>query len=79
VTRSAPEALNITDEGAVGQVFAGRTHVELVLISAGTLRNGAIVENDLATLRRIVDERLWGLSYMVRHAADQVGMVGGGD
>jgi NAD(P)-dependent dehydrogenase (short-subunit alcohol dehydrogenase family) len=26
-------------------------------------------QNALATLRRIVDERLWGLTYVVRHAA----------
>jgi DNA-binding transcriptional MocR family regulator len=28
VTRSAPEALNITDEGGVGQLVAGPTHVD---------------------------------------------------
>ena len=28
------------------------------VISAGTLRNGAIVKNDLTTLRQIVDARL---------------------
>jgi hypothetical protein len=79
VTRSAPEALDMTDKGTVGQVFADLNRVDHVLISDGTLRNGAVVNNDLATLRRIVDESLWGLSYMVRHAADQVGVAGRGD
>jgi hypothetical protein len=37
-----------------------------VLISAGTILNGAIVKNDLANLRRIVNERLWGLTSVVR-------------
>jgi NAD(P)-dependent dehydrogenase (short-subunit alcohol dehydrogenase family) len=64
--------MDITDEDAVGQVFAGLSHVDHVLISAGTLRNGAIVHNDLATLRRIVDERLWGLTSVVRHAAPRM-------
>jgi hypothetical protein len=69
VTRSAPEALDITDEGAVGQVLAGRTHVDHGRISAGTTLNSVIVNNDLAFLRRIVDEHLWGLTSVVRHAA----------
>ena len=61
--------MDITDEGGVEKVFAGLSRVDHVLISAGTLRNGAIVNNDLATLRYIVDERLWGLTYVVRHGA----------
>jgi NAD(P)-dependent dehydrogenase (short-subunit alcohol dehydrogenase family) len=62
-------AADITDEAAVGQVFAGLDRVDHVLISAGTIRNGTMVKNDLETLRRIVDERLWGLTYVVRRAA----------
>jgi NAD(P)-dependent dehydrogenase (short-subunit alcohol dehydrogenase family) len=65
-------AMDITDEDVVGKVFADLSRVDHVLISAGTLRNGAIVNNDLATLRRIVDERLWGLTYVVRHAAPRM-------
>jgi NAD(P)-dependent dehydrogenase (short-subunit alcohol dehydrogenase family) len=61
--------MDMTDEGAVEKGFAGLSRVDHVLISAGTILNAAIVKNDLATLRRIVDERLWGLTYVVRHAA----------
>jgi NADP-dependent 3-hydroxy acid dehydrogenase YdfG len=61
--------MDMTDEGAIEKGFVGLSHVDHVLISAGTIVNGAIVKNDLATLRRIVDERLWGLIYVVRHAA----------
>jgi NAD(P)-dependent dehydrogenase (short-subunit alcohol dehydrogenase family) len=61
-------AADITDEAAVGQIFEGLGRVDHVLVSAGPLGTGTIVENDLATLRRIVDERLWGLIYVVRHA-----------
>jgi DNA-binding transcriptional regulator YhcF (GntR family) len=68
VTRSAPEAMDMTDEGAGGQVFAGCTHVDHGRISAGTTLNSVIVNNDLAILRRIVDERLWGLTSVVWHA-----------
>ena len=64
--------MDITDDGGVEKVFAGLSRVDHVLISAGTLRNGAIVNNDLATLRHIVDERLWGLTYVVRHAVPQM-------
>lgn len=64
--------VDITDEDSVGKVFAGLRRVDHVVISAGTLRNGAIVNNDLTTLRRIVDERLWGLTYVVRHAAPRM-------
>ena len=64
--------MDITNEGAVEKGFAGLSRVEHVLISAGTIRNGTIVNNDLATLRHIVDERLWGLTYVVRHAAPRL-------
>ena len=64
--------MDITDEGAVEKVFAGLSHIDHVVISAGTILNGAIVKNDLANLRRIVDERLWGLTYVVRHAAPRM-------
>jgi NAD(P)-dependent dehydrogenase (short-subunit alcohol dehydrogenase family) len=64
--------MDITDEGAVEKAFADLHRVDHVLISAGTIVSGAIVQNDLATLRRIVDERLWGLTYVVRHAAPRM-------
>jgi NAD(P)-dependent dehydrogenase (short-subunit alcohol dehydrogenase family) len=62
-------AADITDATAIGQVFEGLDRVDHVLVSAGTLRPGALVNNDLATLRQIVDERLWGVTHVVRHAA----------
>jgi NAD(P)-dependent dehydrogenase (short-subunit alcohol dehydrogenase family) len=65
-------AMDVTDEGAVEKVFAALSRVDHVLISAGTILNGTIVNNDLGTLRRIVDERLWGLTYVVRHAAPRM-------
>jgi NADP-dependent 3-hydroxy acid dehydrogenase YdfG len=61
--------MEITDEGTVEKVFAALSQVDHVLISAGTIVNGAIVKNGLTNLRRIVDERLWGLTSVVRHAA----------
>jgi NAD(P)-dependent dehydrogenase (short-subunit alcohol dehydrogenase family) len=61
-------AADIASETAVEGIFAGLERVDHVVISAGTLANGAIVNNDLATLRRIVDQRLWGLVYVIRQA-----------
>jgi NAD(P)-dependent dehydrogenase (short-subunit alcohol dehydrogenase family) len=63
---------DITDEVAVRQVFEGLSRVDHVLISAGTIINGRIVDNDLANLRRIIDERIWGLTYVVRHAVPRM-------
>ena len=37
--------MDITDDGAVGKVFAGLSHGDHGLISAGTILNGAIVNN----------------------------------
>jgi DNA-binding FadR family transcriptional regulator len=51
VTRSTLEALDMTHEDAVGKIFADLSRVEHTLISAGILRNAAIVRNDLATLQ----------------------------
>jgi NAD(P)-dependent dehydrogenase (short-subunit alcohol dehydrogenase family) len=65
-------AADITDEAAIGQIFDGLQRVDHVLISAGTIRNGSIVNNDLETLRRIIDERLWGVTYVVRHAVPRM-------
>jgi NADP-dependent 3-hydroxy acid dehydrogenase YdfG len=61
--------MDMTDEDAVEKVSDGFSHVDHGRISAGTIVNGAIVKNAVATLRCIVDARLWGLTSMVRHAA----------
>jgi NAD(P)-dependent dehydrogenase (short-subunit alcohol dehydrogenase family) len=66
---------DVTDDASVGRVFETLDHVDHVLISAGTIVNGRIVDNDLATLRHIVDERIWGPTYVVRHARPR--MTGG--
>src|SRR5262245_43313295 len=60
-------AADITNEAEVGQIFEGISHVDHVIIAAGTIVNGRIVDNDLANLRRIIDERIWGVTYVVRH------------
>jgi NAD(P)-dependent dehydrogenase (short-subunit alcohol dehydrogenase family) len=66
---------DVTDEASVGRVFDELNHVDHVLISAGTIVNGRIVDNDLSTLRHIVDERIWGPTYVVRYARPR--MTGG--
>jgi NAD(P)-dependent dehydrogenase (short-subunit alcohol dehydrogenase family) len=63
---------DITHETEVGQVFEGLSRVDHVVVAAGTIQNGRIVDNDLATLRRIIDERIWGVTYVVRHAAPKM-------
>ena len=63
---------DISNEAAVRQVFEGISHVDHVVIAAGNIVNGRIVDNDLANLRRIIDERIWGLIYVVRSAAPKM-------
>ena len=65
-------AADITHEGDVGQVFEGLSRVDHVVVAAGAIHNGRIVDNDLGTLRRIIDERIWGVTYVVRHAAPKM-------
>ncbi len=69
-----PVVADIANEAAIGHVFESLSRVDHVLISAGTIRNGALVNNDLETLRHIVDERLWGFTYAVRCASDASGI-----
>ncbi len=59
---------DITAEQSVAELFGGLDRVDHVLISAGTIRNGRIVDNDLETLRAIIDERLLGVAHVIRHA-----------
>jgi NAD(P)-dependent dehydrogenase (short-subunit alcohol dehydrogenase family) len=63
---------DITNEAEVAQVFEGLSRVDHVVVAAGTIINGRIVDNDLANLRRIIDERIWGVTYVVRHAAPKM-------
>ena len=52
--------------------FSGIQRIDHVVISAGNLGNGRIVQNDMATLRRIVDERIFGVVHVVRQAAPRI-------
>jgi NAD(P)-dependent dehydrogenase (short-subunit alcohol dehydrogenase family) len=63
---------DITDEAAVQDIFNGISRIDHVVISAGNLGNGRIVQNDLATLRRIVDERIFGVVHVVRQAVPRM-------
>ena len=65
-------SLDIADSAAVDALFAELPRVDHVLVSAGTLGPGAIVANDLHTLHRIVDERIWGAVNVVRAAAPKM-------
>ena len=62
----------ITDDGAVEKDLVGPSRVEHGLISVGTLRNGAIVQNNLANLHCIANAPLWELTSMVWHAAPRM-------
>jgi hypothetical protein len=57
----------LTDDASIVKRFASLSYVEHAVISARTFPNGAIVKNDVANLRRIVEVYLLGLTYTVRH------------
>ena len=59
----------LTDDASVVKRFASLSYVEHAVISARTFPNGAIVKNDVANLRRIVEVYLLGLTYTVRHVS----------
>jgi NAD(P)-dependent dehydrogenase (short-subunit alcohol dehydrogenase family) len=63
---------DIADEAAVRDIFSGIQRIDHVVISAGNLGNGRIVQNDMATLRRIIDERIFGVVHVVRQAAPRI-------
>ena len=59
---------DITVEDSVANVFKNLERVDHVLVSAGTIRNGRLVDNDIDTLRAIIEERILGVAHVVRHA-----------
>lgn len=65
-------SVDIADEDSVNALFEPLTHIDHLVISAGTLGPGAVVKNDIATIRAIIEQRLWGVIYAVRAAAPKM-------
>jgi NAD(P)-dependent dehydrogenase (short-subunit alcohol dehydrogenase family)/dihydrofolate reductase len=64
--------LDVADEAAVRDFFAGFDHIDHVAMLAGTHANGEIVDTDTSTLREPVENRLWGALYVCKYAAPKM-------
>jgi NAD(P)-dependent dehydrogenase (short-subunit alcohol dehydrogenase family) len=56
------------DEAAVQSFFAAMTAVDHLVITAGALAFGKIVDTDMAAVRSVFDDRFWGAYHVVRYA-----------
>lgn len=65
-------AADITSEADVQALFSTIEHVDHVFISAARPLFGKIMETELETFRGDVDQRFWGLLFVVRHAAPKM-------
>ena len=65
-------SLDVADEGAVRDLFAGFDHVDHVAMLAGTRADGEIATIDTSPLAGPIDSRLWGALYTCRYAAPKM-------
>jgi NAD(P)-dependent dehydrogenase (short-subunit alcohol dehydrogenase family) len=65
-------ALDVADEAAVRDLFAGMDHVDHVAMLAGTHVHGTLADVDTETLRGPVDNRFWGALFLGKHAAPKM-------
>ena len=64
---------DITHEPDIQALFGDMEHVDHVYVSAARPLFGKIFETELETFRSDVDQRFWGLLYVVRHVAPKIG------
>ena len=65
-------AADISIEANIQALFGKMERVDHVFISAGKMHVGKILETEIVTFRRDVEQRLWGLIYIVRQAAPKM-------
>ena len=70
-------AVDVTDEAAVRQAFAGFDAPDHVYVSAAGFVGGSVLDSDMASLRGALDARLWGAVHVVRAAAPRMRGPGG--
>jgi NAD(P)-dependent dehydrogenase (short-subunit alcohol dehydrogenase family) len=66
--RATVRTLSMGDEAAVQSFFAAMTAVDHLVITAGALAFGKIVDTDMAAVRSVFDDRFWGAYHVVRYA-----------
>jgi NAD(P)-dependent dehydrogenase (short-subunit alcohol dehydrogenase family) len=65
----AVHTLNMGDEPAVRSFFEHMTSVDHLVITAGKVGSGKVIETDMAAVRSLFDDRFWGAYHVVRYAA----------
>jgi NAD(P)-dependent dehydrogenase (short-subunit alcohol dehydrogenase family) len=68
-SRVVVRALNMGDEAAVRSFFGVMTSVDHLVITAGAIALGKIIDTDMAAVRSAFDDRFWGAYHVVRYAA----------
>jgi NAD(P)-dependent dehydrogenase (short-subunit alcohol dehydrogenase family) len=63
---------DIRDPDAVGRALDGLTHIDHVVVSAGTVTGTPILTSDMAALRAPFEERVYGVMHVVRQAAPRM-------
>jgi NAD(P)-dependent dehydrogenase (short-subunit alcohol dehydrogenase family) len=64
----AVRTLDMSDEAAVQSFFGTMTSVDHLVVTAGALGFGKIVDTDMAAIRSAFDNRFWGAYHSVRYA-----------
>ena len=68
--RTGGEALDVTDEAAVGRFFAAREEFDHLVLSVGEVISVApFLETTTADARRVFDVKFWGQYLCARHGA----------
>jgi NAD(P)-dependent dehydrogenase (short-subunit alcohol dehydrogenase family) len=63
---------DVTSESNVQRLFDEFPSVDHVFVSAGQFAGGGVMDTELETLRLDVEQRLWGLIYVVRSAVPKM-------
>ncbi len=64
--------VDISEEASVNALFEPLTHVDHLVICAGTVGPSGVVQSSMETLRAVVEQRLWGAIFAVRAAAPKM-------
>lgn len=65
-------AMDIGDEASVNAFFQPISHVDHLVICAGTVGPSPVLGSSIEALRAVVEQRLWGAVYAVRAAAPRM-------
>jgi len=68
--------MDMGDEDAVRSLFGAFELIDHVVVTAGRIGFGKILETDVSTVRSAFEERFWGAYHIVKHAAPRMPPTG---